>query len=100
MAALAWVAVMTVSAPTSNPSRPTSLFDGCKSDSGAQGDLGTCHAAAGERVSTLEIEKGSPVLVERRRMVDQHGSRIATAETHYVDPMYSRSADACALARR
>ena len=63
--------------------------------------------AAGERDSELlEIEEGSPVLVERRRIVDQHGSRIESTETRYVGPMYvldiqlQRSADASALARR
>jgi len=63
--------------------------------------------AAGERDSKLlEIEEGSPVLVERRRIVDQHGSRIESTETRYVGPMYvldiqlQRSADASALARR
>jgi GntR family transcriptional regulator len=44
--------------------------------------------ASAEDTGLLDIAPGSPVLVERRRIVDQHGSRIESTETRYVGPMY------------
>lgn len=70
--------------------------------------IGTLEAvpATARDAGHLEIEEGSPVLVERRRIVDQHGSRIESTETRYVGPMYvldiqlQRSAEAASVAPR
>lgn len=45
-------------------------------------------SATPEDADLLGIEVGSPVLVERRRIVDQHGARVESTETRYVGPLY------------
>lgn len=36
----------------------------------------------------LSVEEGSPMLVERRRIDDQHGAHIQSTETRYIGPRY------------
>jgi len=44
--------------------------------------------ATSQDASRLGIEVGAPMLVERRRIDDQHGTRIESTETRYVGSEY------------
>ena len=52
--------------------------------------IGTLVAVSAEErdAELLDIEVGSPLLVERRRIDDQHGVRLESTETRYVGSMY------------
>jgi GntR family transcriptional regulator len=45
-------------------------------------------AADAHDVKHLRIAKGSPLLVERRRIVDEHGEPMESTETRYVGSRY------------
>jgi len=45
-------------------------------------------SATSQDASRLGIEVGAPMLVERRRIDDQHGTRIESTETRYVGSEY------------
>lgn len=53
----------------------------------AFGTLVAC-AATAEDAERLAVEVGSPMLVERRRINDQHGTRIENTETRYAGSHY------------
>lgn len=44
--------------------------------------------ATADDAQLLSVEEGSPMLVERRRIDDQHGARIESTETRYIGPRY------------